>query len=281
MEGSCGSCMKYLLFVFNFIIWVGGAGILALGIILYIGVEDWIKIEELETLLNNDDELLEYSSYILLGAGSFIFIVAFMGCCGAISECRWLLGLYFVFLFIVFCAQVTAGVFASLFSMEFEEAVDENMLSGFKQAYGDGEYAEGLTRAWRLAEASLECCGYNNGDDYNYARNVSIYYYSGDKKDDGFPDFPESCCVGASDPDYMSTDEAQCRSSWDNDMERLKDTESYHGKGCKQRLSDLIDEYIHWIIGGAIGIAVVELICMIFAICVCRSIGNSNDTINK
>ncbi|XP_033121902.1 tetraspanin-18-like [Anneissia japonica] len=271
MEGCGMRCMKYLLFVFNFIIWIGGAGLLALAIILHFGLHSWIPVDDVATLGNNNDELLEYSAYILIGAGAIIFLMAFCGCCGALTECRYLLVIYFMVLLIIFCVQITAGILASIYSTDIEDSLDENMLDGFRMAYGNGKYADELTSAWRLAEATLECCGYHGGADYNNTGDDYSLYKSANMYP-GFPDFPETCCVGASNPTYNADDPSGCMDSWDNDDTMDMDTATYHGKGCKKIVADLIDEYINWIRAGGIGLAVVELLCMLFAICVCRNV---------
>ncbi|XP_071962982.1 tetraspanin-4-like [Antedon mediterranea] len=271
--GICGlRRTKCLLFVFNIILLLSGGGLLGLGIVLKTGAGKWLKIEDLETILNHAKDLLKHSSHLLLAAGSILIFVGAIGCYGICKECQWFLTTYFVVLIIGFCLQVTASILASR-ALELAKAENNTMLSAFEMIYGNEENADSLKKAWRLAETKFNCCGYNNGTDYNYVRNVSMYYYSDDKKDDGFPDFPESCCVGAwmgkaSDPEYIAENPAKCRESWDNNMTRVEDTDFYHGMSCKQKLYNCI----YWISGGAIGVAFLELLCMIFVIRLCRNI---------
>uniref|UniRef100_A0A673X1M3 Tetraspanin 2b n=1 Tax=Salmo trutta TaxID=8032 RepID=A0A673X1M3_SALTR len=102
-------CVKYLLFIFNFIFWLMGSLVLAVGLCLRFD-------SETVTLLNGDGapDTFFYGVYILIIAGSLVMLVGFFGCCGAIRESQCLLGSFFACLLIIFGAEVAAGVFGFL-----------------------------------------------------------------------------------------------------------------------------------------------------------------------
>ena len=50
--------------------------------------------------------VIEQAAYILIALGAFIFIISFLGYCGAIKESRVLLTAYGIFLIIIFALQV-------------------------------------------------------------------------------------------------------------------------------------------------------------------------------
>ena len=50
--------------------------------------------------------MIEQAAYILIALGAFIFIISFLGYCGAIKESRVLLTAYGIFLIIIFALQV-------------------------------------------------------------------------------------------------------------------------------------------------------------------------------
>ena len=50
--------------------------------------------------------MIEKAAYILIALGAFIFIISFLGYCGAIKESRVLLTAYGIFLIIIFALQV-------------------------------------------------------------------------------------------------------------------------------------------------------------------------------
>ncbi|XP_036845008.1 CD9 antigen isoform X3 [Oncorhynchus mykiss] len=86
VEGGM-KCVKYLLFIFNFIFWLMGSLVLAVGL--------WLRFDpETVALLNGDGapDTFFYGVYILIIAGSLVMLVGFFGCCGAIRESQCLLG---------------------------------------------------------------------------------------------------------------------------------------------------------------------------------------------
>ena len=50
--------------------------------------------------------VIEQAAYILIALGAFIFIISFLGYCGAIKESRVLLTSYGIFIIIIFALQV-------------------------------------------------------------------------------------------------------------------------------------------------------------------------------
>ncbi|XP_039206659.1 CD81 antigen isoform X2 [Crotalus tigris] len=90
VEG-CTKCIKYLLFVFNFVFWLAG------GIILGVGL--WIRHDS-QTSVILQSSLEDQSApntfyigiYILIAVGAVMMFVGFLGCYGAIQESQCLLG---------------------------------------------------------------------------------------------------------------------------------------------------------------------------------------------
>uniref|UniRef100_A0A8C6KYR5 Tetraspanin 2b n=1 Tax=Nothobranchius furzeri TaxID=105023 RepID=A0A8C6KYR5_NOTFU len=108
VEGGM-KCVKYLLFVFNFIFWLMGSFVLAVGL--------WLRFDPETVSLLNDNKAPDtffLGVYILIGAGSLIMLVGFFGCCGAVRESQCLLGSFFACLLIIFGSEVAAGVFGFL-----------------------------------------------------------------------------------------------------------------------------------------------------------------------
>ncbi|XP_041860468.1 CD9 antigen-like [Melanotaenia boesemani] len=108
VEGGM-KCVKYLLFVFNFIFWLMGSFVVAVGL--------WLRFDpETVSLLNNDKAPDTYfiGVYILIGAGGLVMLVGFFSCCGVVRESQCLLGSFFACLLIIFGSEVAAGVFGFL-----------------------------------------------------------------------------------------------------------------------------------------------------------------------
>ncbi|XP_026115456.1 CD9 antigen-like [Carassius auratus] len=106
VEGGM-KCVKYLLFVFNFIFWMIGSLVLAVGL--------WLRLDaKTVSLLDGGPGTFFIGVYILIGAGGLVMLVGFFGCCGAVRESQCLLGLFFTCLLVIFGAEVAAGVFGFL-----------------------------------------------------------------------------------------------------------------------------------------------------------------------
>lgn len=108
MEGDCLSCMKYLMFVFNFFIFLGGACLLGLGIWVIVDPTGFREIVAANPLLLT-------GAYTLLAMGGLLFLLGFLGCCGAVRENKCLLLFFFLFILIIFLAELSAAILAFIF----------------------------------------------------------------------------------------------------------------------------------------------------------------------
>ncbi|KAI1890601.1 hypothetical protein AGOR_G00155350 [Albula goreensis] len=167
VEGGM-KCVKYLLFIFNFIFWLVGSLVLAVGL--------WLRFDSvIKSLLSSEGapETFFMGVYILIGAGGLMMLVGFFGCCGAVRESQCLLGSFFACLLIIFGAEVAAGVFGFLnkdkiieeIQKFYERSVDENANS---------------TIATKFHEV-LECCKDTHsclGDSKSCATEIKEFFNS-------------------------------------------------------------------------------------------------------
>ncbi|KAM4737431.1 tetraspanin-2-like [Anableps anableps] len=145
VEGGM-KCVKYLLFVFNFIFWLMGSFVLAVGL--------WLRFDpETVSLLsgNKAPDTFFLGVYILIGAGSLIMLVGFFGCCGAVRESQCLLGSFFTCLLIIFGAEVAAGVFGFL----NKDKIIEDVQNFYTKTYSDDNNSTMILSYQKV----LNCCG--------------------------------------------------------------------------------------------------------------------------
>ncbi|XP_041639314.1 tetraspanin-2a [Cheilinus undulatus] len=142
-------CVKYLLFVFNFIFWLSGLLVLAVGL--------WLRFDpETVELLNGDGapDTFFIAVYILLGAGGLMMIVGFFGCFGAVRESQCLLASFFACLLIIFGAEIAAGVFGFINKEQIVEEVQKFYSSSIADLSNANSTAIAL-----LYHKTLNCCG--------------------------------------------------------------------------------------------------------------------------
>lgn len=142
-------CVKYLLFVFNFIFWLSGLLVLAVGL--------WLRFDpETVKLLAGDGapDTFFIAVYILLGAGGLMMIVGFFGCFGAVRESQCLLASFFACLLIIFGAEIAAGVFGFINKDQIVEEVHKFYSSSISDPSITNSTAIAL-----LYYKTLNCCG--------------------------------------------------------------------------------------------------------------------------
>uniref|UniRef100_H3BZK3 Tetraspanin n=1 Tax=Tetraodon nigroviridis TaxID=99883 RepID=H3BZK3_TETNG len=147
-------CVKYLLFVFNFIFWLSGLLVLAVGL--------WLRFDPgTVELLTGDGapETFFVAVYILLGAGGLMMIVGFFGCFGAVRESQCLLASFFACLLIIFGAEIVAGVFGFL----NKEQIVEDVQSFYRNSFTDAPTSNGTAIVY-IYHKTLNCCGGSASD---------------------------------------------------------------------------------------------------------------------
>ncbi|KAK6191494.1 hypothetical protein SNE40_003168 [Patella caerulea] len=158
--GSCHTCIKYLMFAFNFLFWLLGCAILGVGI--------WLRVDQnVGKYVNQSDEInLFYTlAYVLIAVGIIIMIIGFLGCCGAIRESQCMLGMFFVCLFIIFAILLGAGIFAVVAKDNFKDVTGKMLEDAVNGYYTDNT---GQSKTFMdTVQTNLECCGsYSGATDY-------------------------------------------------------------------------------------------------------------------
>ncbi|KAI7807337.1 tetraspanin-2a [Triplophysa rosa] len=138
-------CVKYLLFVFNFIFWLSGSLVLAVGL--------WLRFDTNTTSLLDGDAPGHFfiAVYILIGAGGVMMLVGFFGCFGAVKESQCLLGSFFACLLLIFGAEVAAGVFGFLNKDKIIKDVQN-----YYEVIMENDNATVITKMYHIV---LDCCG--------------------------------------------------------------------------------------------------------------------------
>ncbi|XP_015208635.1 tetraspanin-11 isoform X1 [Lepisosteus oculatus] len=171
-------CLKYLLFVFNFLFWVGGAAVMAVGI--------WTLIDKSDYLSLLASSTFAVSAYILIFAGGLVMITGFLGCCAVIREQRSCLSMYFSCLLLIFLIELVAGLLAYVYYQRLSDELKQHLKQTMTENYAQPG-KDLITHAVDRLQQDFKCCGSNNASDWQY----SVYISSPEAENRVVPD---SCC---------------------------------------------------------------------------------------
>lgn len=142
--------------------------------------------------------------------GSLMFLISFMGCCGALKQIKCLLGMYSFILLLLLLAEIGIGIFAAVYSVKLKEVLTPLLKESVRTQYsGDMQNKTLVSVAWdalmynvyrihfnfKLSISILyhgyslckfECCGANNYSDFDQSNNVWT--------DRGSSLIPRACC---------------------------------------------------------------------------------------
>ncbi|XP_069596314.1 CD81 antigen [Ranitomeya imitator] len=157
VEG-CTKCIKYMLFVFNFIFWLAG------GVIL--GVALWLRHEPKTSNLLiqqiGDKQVpatFYIGIYIIIAVGAVMMFVGFLGCYGAIQESQCLLGTFFACLVILFACEVAAGIWGFVNREQVSKEIKQFYDEAYEQARSTKkEEYEKARPVIKVFHESLQCC---------------------------------------------------------------------------------------------------------------------------
>lgn len=251
-------CAKRLLFLFNFILWLGGAFLLGVGI--------WIKINP--TMVNYlhavnvsaSDPLLQFASWVLMIAGGVSFFVGIVGCCGAMREHQGLLFLYAFLLALIMLAEIAAAILALMYHNQIETGLITGMR---KQITNDYTTNSSTFIAWNYLQQELKCCGAANYTDYIYSQwwNTSRVYVNNTQQY-----VPDSCCVslGSSPNNLQPVNWVQCQKDAGR---QYTSSQQLFTQGCLTQLNDWITNHslVLMLVGFALGCS--QMLGLVIALC--------------
>uniref|UniRef100_A0A8C7MRQ3 Tetraspanin n=1 Tax=Oncorhynchus kisutch TaxID=8019 RepID=A0A8C7MRQ3_ONCKI len=136
----CLCCVKYLMFVFNLIFWLGGCGLFGVGV--------WLSFtqSEFSSLPLSFPSLS--AANLLLVAGGVTMVTGFLGCLGALKEQRCLLMTFFVILLLLVLTEVTLTLVLHIFHKE--------------------------TNNYAIFVSKFKCCGVTNKTDWYLVVNGTL-----------------------------------------------------------------------------------------------------------
>ncbi|XP_058034144.1 tetraspanin-1 [Ahaetulla prasina] len=175
---SCFTFLKVMMILFNLAIFLGGAALLGIGI--------WVSVDS-KSFLNIfgaiSASVLQFVhvGYLLIAIGVVLFLLGFLGCCGAQKESKCLLITFFSIILIIFIIEVAGAVVALVYTSLAQTLLQATVAKLLKDDYGKDSP---LTEAWNVTMTELKCCGLSNYTDFN-----NSYFYKASKHF-----YPGQCC---------------------------------------------------------------------------------------
>ncbi|XP_059686980.1 tetraspanin-18-like [Gavia stellata] len=132
------SCVKYLMFLFNVLVFAGGTCLAGVGVWVAVDPDGFQDIVAAKAVLSAGARLL-------LALGIALALLGFLGCCGALRRSRPLLLLFFILVSLVFITQLVGAV---LFLVHWKQIQPELFLSELRRNYRGDEGTEVFSTAW-------------------------------------------------------------------------------------------------------------------------------------
>ncbi|XP_076967550.1 tetraspanin-8 [Tamandua tetradactyla] len=234
MAGVSG-CLKYSMFIFNFLFWLCGILILAVAI--------WIRVSKDNQEILSSETNTYVAVNILIAVGAIIMILGFLGCCGAMKESRCMLLLFFIGLLLILLLQVAAGILGAVFKPQSDRIVNETLHENVELLHASDDAGKKFQQALMKFQKEFKCCGLVHGA-ADWGNNFQRYY--------------ESC---------------ECPASVDSSCVSYENKLVYK-QSCISLIKDLIEKHIIVIIGIAFGLAVIEILGLVFSMVLYCQIGN-------
>ncbi|XP_076468593.1 CD9 antigen-like [Babylonia areolata] len=179
---SCFTCFKISVFVFNFLIWLLGCTLLAVG--------GWLLTEEdagryvqratstptayaprfSYSQVTDTPDLATPLAYLFLVSGAALVLMVFIGCCGAVRGQLCPLVTFVILLFVVFIVLLGVGGWSFLSSKnvdlhtpQLQQLTGDTLRNAVRDYYTDAHSQSFMDSV----QMEFACCGADNGtDDY-------------------------------------------------------------------------------------------------------------------
>ncbi|XP_001605038.2 CD63 antigen [Nasonia vitripennis] len=183
---------------------------------------------------------------LMIIVGVVVFITSFFGCCGAVKENHCMIITFSVLLLLIFALELGAGISGYLMRSKVSSMLEKCMNDTLVSYKNRPDFRQ----SWDIMQHDLQCCGVHSPQDWARAG------FTGNT-------LPNSCCT------EIAANNPTCDT---NDIKS-------NTEGCKAQLQKKIEENALILGGVGIGVALIQLIGVIFACCLARSIRREYETV--
>jgi len=227
-------CVKYILFIFNFLFLLCGLALIVIGAIAYV-----------KTTSSGFSETGAGAGIFIIVIGSVVFLVSFFGCAGAINNNHCMVVTYGILLLIILLAQIAAVVTGFLMKDKLTSLVNDEMTTS-QQEYDKND---AIKKTWNETQANLKCCGTYGYQSWNVSQVLSETN-----------SVPDSCC--------KNNMTVGCGIG----MNTPQHADELFATGCTTAVKTLISNNLVAVAIAAAVVGILEIIGIVFAFCLAHSI---------
>jgi len=168
MVYGCGNkCVKYMVFIFNFLVFVVGIVVLAMSLTVRFQNDVQKYFQDILTKSGSDFNLSQMyiALYVLMGVGSLLILTGFLGCCGAWQENSCLLAMFFSIILILFVAELACGIAILVNKTQFQTKLFKAIADSVGK-YNNPDEPQDAKDAINNMQKEFKCCGCNGIQDY-------------------------------------------------------------------------------------------------------------------
>lgn len=287
MAIGCGpKVSKIILVIFNFIFLLIGGAVLGFGIRVLMQSSQLLEMDKtgIVTVMAN------IFAYIIIGLGGFIFLISFLGCCGALCENKCMLGCYIcLVIFLLLLVAIVGAVFiyftavaAAILQAVADQSYATMMQDPLINQTSAGPIYTPLGKALQVFQFTQECCGKKGPLDYKDHQISKL----------GYPVLPTCCKVEANYEINGTHAETKQVVNWDECSREANlvfsmnsvaipgvEFKQLHIDGCSGDWYDAINSVKTIVIIGTAFIVAFEILCIIIAICLCTNVDNERSSV--
>jgi len=252
-----------MVFIVNLLVMLVG--------LLVTGVATWLLVSE-HIFFSNSWEQFSISTIAVLSVGLLVSLLAFLGCCGAITRSKCLLRMLVISLLALLVGEVAVAVLVYFKELDYHHLLRSSVHETVLEKYHLNNTATVLY--WDTIQQGFECCGSSGPIDWAH----SIYNgYQENTKEIGIGfkqtvlpfTIPSSCCRNLDDP--------LCSSTITPKFNIVIDDNIYYSEGCLNKAIAFISSNSLYLMVSATIIISVEMLGIIFSTCLCCAIKKIED----
>lgn len=260
------SCLKQfskiILILFNTILVVAGMAIVGVCIMLKVNSTS----KHIQEVIKEAGEIHQFNVaiYAMAGIGSIVLLISLVGCCAAIFESKFLLGLYIAILTIITIAEVGGVIAVVVAKNNIKEIMSKAVNSVILRKY---KVDADITSAIDVLQYTFNCCGANNYTEY---QSIKIRLKG--------LNVPYSCCyLNNNDPlKPEPKDKLRCQA----EAENYHSQNIYlHGQGCIPSLESFFKKYGLILLSIGLGITFFEASLIALACFICQRAKRPEDSV--